>query len=225
MRYDRMMRLAVPLIAACAVLLPYSAVASPQDTQAPQDQSVADAARQAREKKKAAKASKVISDDDIDNKNLKPGGEGLNVGSAPASDAVAPSAAAVSADETSDRKAAAAEDVSAAKHAEDPELAKAKAEVAEAAQQLSLLQRGFALDQDTYYSKPSYTDDHDGKSKLDAEQQQINDKQQDLDRLKAHLAELEEARKNKKDASGETAGSSETEKPAEPPAPPTPPQL
>ena len=217
MRYDRMMRFAVPLIAACAVLFPYSAVASPQDSQATQDESVADAAREARAKKKAAKASKVISDDDID-KTPKPGAEGLNVGSQPESSTVAPSAAAISAVEATDAAAAAAETGGSRKSSDDPELARAKAHLAEAAKQLDLLQRGFALDQDSYYSKTGYADDTAGKAKLDAEQQQISDKQQEVDRLKAHVAELVEAHKR-----SAPAGSTDADKPAEPPAS-TPPQ-
>ena len=54
-----------------------------------------------------------------------------------------------------------------------------------------MLKRANALDQDTYFSKPGYTDDHDGKSKLDAEQAEINDQQAIVDDLKAKLADIE----------------------------------
>jgi hypothetical protein len=223
MRYDRVMRFAVPLIAASAVLFPYSAAGAPQDAQASQDRSVADAARQARAaRKNAAKTAKVISDDDIDTKSVKPGAEGLNVGAAPKSEAQPPSAAAVSAVEASDAKAAAAESGAPGKAGEDPEIAKAKAELAEAAKQLDLLQRGFALDSDSYYSKPDFSNDKDGKAKLDAEQQQISDKQQEVDRLKAHLEELKASRK--KAAPAGAAETSESDKPAETPSAANPPQ-
>jgi hypothetical protein len=228
MRCDTTMRCAVPLLAVWGGLFLYSGVAGAQDATPPQNQSVADAARQARDaKKNAAKPSKVISDDDIDTK-LKPGAEGLNVGSQPKSDDQPPNAAAVAAVEATDAAAAAAEKNPPVKTGDDPEIARAKELVVEAAKQLDLLQRGLALDQDTYYSKPSFTDDKDGKAKLDAEQQQISDKQQEIDLLKARVTELEEARKSKKAASGEPAGSdaSDAVKPAEQPAstPPTPPQ-
>jgi hypothetical protein len=221
MRYDRILRVSVAPIAVCAALLSYAGAAYSQEAQAPQDQSVADAARQARAARKnaAAKRAKVISDDDIDVKSVKPGAEGLNVGSAPRSDAVPPSPAAVAAVEARDAAAATAQDNPPVKAGESPEIARAKEEVAEIEKQLNLLQRGFALDQDSYYSKPDYAADKGGKAKLDAEQQQINDKQQELDRAKAHLAELKEAWKAKKQ--GENAG--EMEKPVEPP-PATPPQ-
>jgi hypothetical protein len=229
MRCDRTMRYAVSPLALWSAALLYSGVASAQDAQPPQNQSVADAARQAREaKKNAAKPSKVISDDDIDTK-LKPGAEGLNVGSQPTSDAQPPSAAAVSAVEAKDAAADAAENNPPVKPGEDPEIARAKEQVVEASKELDLLKRGFALDQDSYYSKPDFADDKDGKAKLDAEQEQISDKQQEVDRLKAHVADLEQALNRKKAASGEATGASasEPEKPAEPPAstpPPPPPQ-
>jgi hypothetical protein len=224
MRDYMTMRFAVPLIAACGVLFPLCTAAFPQDTQAPQDQSVADAARQARaQKKNATKALKVISDDDIDTKKVKPGAEGLNVGSQPKSDSQPPNPAAVAAAEAADAAAASAENGSTQKKGDDPEIARAKEQVAEVAKQLDLLQRGAALDQDSFYSKPNYVSDKDGKARLDAEQQQVNEARQQLDRLKAHLAELEEARNRKKTASGESSGSPAGEKPAET-APATPPQ-
>jgi hypothetical protein len=213
MRYNRILRGA--LIAAGAAWSCAGAAYS-QQAQAQQDQSVADAARQARAAKKhaAAKPAKVIGDDDIDGKRVKPGAEGLNVGSAPRSDAVPPAPAAVAAIEAAD--AAAAETNPQVKTGESPEIAGAKQEVAELEKQLNLLQRGFALDQDSYYSKPDYAADRDGKAKLDGEQQQIRDKQQELERAKARLAELKEASRANKHTGAGNAGAAE--KPAEAPA-------
>jgi len=224
MRYDRTLRFGVPLMAVYAVLFVYCGAAHAQDAQAPQDQSVADAARQARAAKKnaAAKPAKVISDDDIDNKNIKPGAEGLNVGSPPTSDAVPPAPSAVAAVEAADAAAAAAEKNPPVTAGESRAIARAKERVLEVQKELDLLQRGFALDSDSYYSKPGFQDDKDGKAKLEAEQQQIGDKQQELDRVKADLAELQEAW-NAKHAAGESNSSPEAEKPAEAPAP-APPQ-
>ena len=221
MRSENTMRLGVMVVGLCAGLFLCSA-AFAQDAQAPQSPSVADAARAARAgKKNAAKPAKIIGDDDIAKKSVKPGAQGLNVGAAPESSAVPPSAAAVSADVASDQAAASAE-THAIRKGEDPELAKAKEDLAEAAKQLDLLQRGSALDQDTYFSKPNYTDDKDGKAKLDAEQQQINDKQQVVDRLKARVAELEEARNRKKASAAQGGASQDAERPAEAPGTPPP---
>jgi hypothetical protein len=215
MRYDRTLRFDVALIAVCAALFSCSPAACSQEAQAPPDQSVANAARQARAAKKnaAAKPAKVISDDDIDVRSVKPGAEGLNVGSAPRSDAVPPAPAAVASVEATDAAADAAVSNPPVKAGESPEIARAKEEVIEVEKQLNLLQRGFALDQDSYYSKPDYAADKAGKAKLGAERQLIDDKQQELDRAKAHLAELKEARKAKK-----RGGNAEAEKPAEAPA-------
>jgi hypothetical protein len=227
MRYDRLLRFEVLSIAVCAVLFVVSPAGYSQDTQAPQDQSVADAARQARAAKKsaAAKPAKVISDDDIDNKHIKPGAEGLNVGSPPTSDAVPPAPSAVAAVEARDAAAAAAEQNPPVKAGESPEIARAKERVLEVQKELDLLQRGFALDSDSYYSKPGFQDDKSGRAKLDAEQQQIRDKQEELDRVKAHLAELQEAWNAKKHSAAERSNSPEEEKPAEAPASaPAPPQ-
>jgi hypothetical protein len=180
---------AVALAGACAALFAFSLPVRAQDSQSQQTQSVADAARQARAAKKA-KAAKVISDDDIDPTSYKPGAQGLNVGSAPTSDSVAPNAAEVKSDLKKDEAQLTAETTATVKPGEDPAIARAKEELAAAAAKLDLLKRANALDQDTYYSKPNYTTDHDGKSKLDAEQAEINDQQALVDELKAKLAEL-----------------------------------
>jgi hypothetical protein len=53
------------------------------------------------------------------------------------------------------------------------------------------VKREQALQQDTYFSNPDYVHDTAGKAKLDSIKQQITGKQQELDRLKARLAELQ----------------------------------
>jgi hypothetical protein len=191
MQYGNPFRLAVPFIAAC-ILVPCAA-ARPQDSQDQQTQSVADAARHAREQKKAAaKSSKVITDEDIDTKNLKPGAEGLNVGAPPKLDTQPPSSAAVAAAEAADQAADSAAKEPAKRAGEDPEIGGLKGQIAQAAKELDLLQRELALDQDEYFSKPDYISDKVGKTKLDAQQRQINDKKQDLEGLKTRLAALQE---------------------------------
>jgi uncharacterized coiled-coil protein SlyX len=71
------------------------------------------------------------------------------------------------------------------------ELAALKEQIKQAQSDLDLRQREQALQQDTYFSNPDYVHDTAGKAKLDALKQQITDKQQELDRLKARLAELQ----------------------------------
>ena len=73
---------AVFVLAASAVMVPGAFSQSTQDQPATdtQSQSIADAARRSREQSKnATKPSKVITDDDLDKKNIKPGAQGLTV--------------------------------------------------------------------------------------------------------------------------------------------------
>jgi len=58
---------------------------------------------------------------------------------------------------------------------------------------LDLLQRENRLDQDAYYSKPNYGSDTAGKQKLDDEQQQISSKRDEVERLKAKVADLQKS--------------------------------
>jgi hypothetical protein len=220
MQYGSSWRLAVPFIAACILVL--GAAARPQDSQDQQTQSVADAARHARDQKKAAaKSTKVITDEDIDKKNLKPGAEGLNVGAPPKLDTQPPSPAAVAAAEAADQAADSAAKEPAKKAGEDPEIGGLKGQIAQAAKELDLLQRELALDQDEYFSKPDYVSDKAGKAKLDAQQRQINDKKQDLEGLKTRLAALQELEGRKKSAPAATALPADSDKPV-PPAPAAP---
>src|SRR5262249_37639874 len=73
----------------CAALFAFSSPAQAQDSPSQSTQSVADAARAARAAKKA-RTAKVIQDEDIDKTSYNPGNQGLNVGSAPTTDAVSP---------------------------------------------------------------------------------------------------------------------------------------
>ena len=82
---------------------------------------------------------------------------------------------------------------------EDFEITTVKARIAGAELQVNLQQREFALDQDVIYSNPNYLAWHTGKSKLDAEQQRIDERQCEIDALKARLATLEEAQRQKQE--------------------------
>ncbi len=174
------LRLAVSVVLASA-LLSAAALAQSQD-------SVAEAARRARaQKKNAEKPAKVITDETLEVKKgdvQSAAAEQLRMPGTPQTPAqpapAAPSAA------PSEKKGP--EDEKLAK-----ELAALKEQIKQAQSDLDLAQREQALQQDTYFSNPDYVHDTAGKAKLDSIKQQITDKQQELDRLKARLAELQPA--------------------------------
>jgi DNA repair exonuclease SbcCD ATPase subunit len=190
MRFGSSLKITLAFVAASVLLLPTMLFAQ-------QDQSVADAARKAREQKKTApKAKKVITDDDLP--AAKPGDVtvvGQGQADTPAS--AATNGAAEPAANAADTTKKAAE--------EDAEAAKLKAQVAQAEKELDLLQRAFTLDSDAYYSKTNYATDTAGKAKLDAEKQAISDKQQDLERLKTRLAAVQELQNRRKPAQSSTS--------------------
>jgi hypothetical protein len=212
------LRLAIAAILAAAVL-PWTALAQSQDPPTP---SVADAARRAREQKKAAakQPAPVITDD-----TLKPATPAPQAANAPAPaqsseagpakpPAAQPAAGSSGAPEASAAPASAGPPAPAAdaadtdqKTKDSAELAALQQQVADAQKGLELLQRELALQQDTYFSNPDHSHDLAGKTKLDATLEQITDKQQAVDALKSQLAALQAS-------SGTTA----------PPAPTAPPQ-
>ncbi len=175
------------LVLLTATLLPAAAFSQSQDSQ-----SVAEAARRAREKKKAqAKPVKVITDETLD---VKKG----DVQSAVAEEPKMPGAPEPNAQSASSAPAANTGGSSTA--TKDSEEEKLKKEVAalkeqlkQALSDLDLLQREYRLDQDTFYSNTNYASDTAGKQKLDDEKQQISDKREEVERLKAKLADLQQA--------------------------------
>jgi hypothetical protein len=70
-------------------------------------------------------------------------------------------------------------------------LERAKKQLALAEKELDVMQRQFALDSDSFYSKSDFASDKEGKAALDAEVQQINDKKNAVEALKARVAELQ----------------------------------
>jgi hypothetical protein len=184
-----LLRYAIPSLLAAA-LFPAAAFAQSQDSQ-----SVAEAARRAREKKKeqAKPPAKVITDDTLDVKKgdvQSATAEQLRIPGTPEASAQAAS----SAPNTPAAGTAAAPNASAtpaSKDGKEPkELTDLKEKVKQAESDLDLLNREYRLDQDAYFSKPDYAADAAGKQKLDDEKAQINNKQQEVDRLKAKLADL-----------------------------------
>jgi hypothetical protein len=183
----------------CA-LLSCADEAMAQDLQTHQNQTVADAARRSREKKKdLTKQPRVVTNEDLDVKHFKADQEGLNL-EAPATEA--PDASAIAGAEATDQAAASAkkESQSIETAAEYAEIAKVKKQIAEAEEDLNLRQRELMLDQDTVYSNPNYTDSKAGKAKLDAEQEQINHGRQEIKGLQADLAVLQKRQASKKHA-------------------------
>jgi cell fate regulator YaaT (PSP1 superfamily) len=174
------LRFALPVLL-LATLLPAVARAQSQDTQ-----SVAEAARRARaQKKNPEKSANVITDDTL---NVKKGdvqsaaAEQLRIPGTPetppaGSAASAPAQASKTASEEDAREAL-------------KERAALKEKIKEAQSDLDLLQREYQLEQDSFYSSPDYTKNTSGKQKLDGIKQQISDKQQEIEQLKAKLAAL-----------------------------------
>ena len=175
------LRLTLPAVLS-VTLLPAAAFAQSQDSQ-----SVAEAARKARaQKKNTEKAPKVITDETLD---VKKG----DVQSATAEQPRMPG----SPEAPAQPAAAAAPSTPAAPAAKDQkdakEVADLKVKIKRAQDDLDLLQREQSLENDRYYSQTDYAHDTAGKAKLDDLKQQVTDKQQELERLKARLAELQPA--------------------------------
>jgi len=169
----------VAFAAACLLLTGLSSATRAQ-SQADSAPSVAEAARRARAKKKEnAKPARTLTNDDLP--------------AAPAGD-VANGAVAPTANEGGEKKPTAAANDEQAKQmtAENAAaLERAKKLLATALSELDIMQRKAALDSDSYYSKTDYESDKEGKANLDAEAQQISDKKQAVEELKARVAELQ----------------------------------
>jgi len=152
--------------------------------QSQDSESVAEAARKAREKKKdAAKPAKVITDETLD---VKKG----DVQSAVAEE---PKIAGTPDTKSSPTAGAPPNPVAKDEKKErlKKELTDLKEQIKQSLMDLDLLQRENRLDQDAYYSQPNYGSDTAGKQKLDDEKQQISSKQDEVARLKAKLADLQ----------------------------------
>jgi hypothetical protein len=157
--------------------------------QGDQEQSVAEAARKAREQKKTpAKPSTVITND-----TLKPVTPAAVQNATAGKESMPGTNAETSSDATADVASAAG----AAKGPSEDEIAKKKAEiaalkqeVADKAKEVDLQQRMLALANESYYSRPDFSKDPDGKAKLDTMQSDLAQKKDELAQLKAKLKEL-----------------------------------
>ena len=171
------------LFAACLLGMPGARAQSGQEP------SVAEAARKAREQKKtAAKPGTVITND-----TLKPATPETVQNATAATEKMPGADAAASSDATA-RTANAAQFP---KESTEEEIARKKAmieslkqEVADKAKEVDLQQRSLALENESYYSRPDFSKDPDGKAKLDAMQSDLAQKKDQLAQLKAKLKEL-----------------------------------
>ena len=185
-------RISIRLTLAILLAPAFCLASAHSQTQNPPAPSVADAAKQAREQKQnAASAAKVITDDDLDPKNVKPGEEGLTAPT-PQLETQPPSPAVVAAVEAADAKSEKSPADDPLKKSDPARVAKLKAELAQAEEDLKLSQRESQLEQDTVYSKPDYQHDTAGKDKLAELQRAIGDKQALVDELKKRLDELQD---------------------------------
>jgi len=182
------LRLALPMVLT-ASLLPAAAFAQSQDSQ-----SVAEAARRARaQKKNSEKPAKVITDETL---NVKKGdvqsatAEQPRMPGSPETPAQ-PATAAATATATNAPAASSSPAPDAKDQKDSKEVADLKVKIKQAQGDLDLLQREQSLENDRYYSQTDYAHDTAGKAKLDDLKQQVTDKQQELERLKARLAELQ----------------------------------
>lgn len=173
----------------CAALLS-TALLPAAFAQSQDSQSVAEAARRAREKKKnQAKPAKVITDETLD---VKKG----DVQSAVAEEPKMPGASDAQAQPASGTANTAAPSPAAQADEEKKlkkEISALKDQLKDALSDLELLQRENRLDQDAFYSQTNYSGDSAGKQKLDDEKQQISNKQEEITRLKAKLADLQKS--------------------------------
>jgi hypothetical protein len=179
MKYRTIMR------ASLILLIGMLSVLSTAKAQNADEPSVAEAARRAREKKNtAAKPAVVVTNDTlpaapVPSATAQPESATTDAAGAPApagGEQPAPGGAAQGAAEAADKKKA--------------ELEALKRQVAEKQNEVDLQQRQLTLDQDAYYSKPSFSEDKAGKAKLTTMQDDLKQKQAELAALKAKLAEL-----------------------------------
>src|SRR5437879_4744658 len=175
----RQLRLCVAIVFASG-LFALNAMAQSQESQP--SQSVAEAAARSKEaKKKASGKSKVLTEEDLAGKAAKSTEPGVaNAQSETGPSPATPTAGADASKEKSGAK----------KKEDDAEVVRLKAQLAVAEQDLDLASRETALAQDSYYSSPDYAHDTAGKARIDALQQQVNDKQRAVQELKDKLSAL-----------------------------------
>jgi hypothetical protein len=159
--------------------------------QTPQQPSIADAARQNREQKKSApKSGNVITNDTLSPTSSTVAATTATaapqVGANPANAAQAPAAAESAAPKTSAQPELSKEDAAKLKS----EIATIQQELKDKQSAVELLQRLLNLDREALLSKPDSSRDTDGKAKLDAEQDELQQKSAEFEKLKAKLQSM-----------------------------------
>jgi len=154
--------------------------------QNPQQESVAEAARRAREQKKnAPKPATVVTNDTLEPAGPAQAGASATGGTSGASMAVSTTPGN---QQAADSSAAPSErDASANEATNKDEFSALKQEIADKQKEVDLAQRELALANDDFYSRPDYSSDTDGKAKLDAMKSGLTQKQDELAQLKAKL--------------------------------------
>jgi hypothetical protein len=180
------------VFAAASMLLTGLSNATCAQSQSDSAPSVAEAARRAREKKKEnAKPVRTLTNDDLP---AAPSGDAVTGTATPTPAAKGEDAVAPAANDDGEKKSPAAGNDEKAKLQKEynaAALERAKKQLAQLVSELDIMERKAVLDSDSYYSKTDYASDKEGKANLDAEAQQISDKKQAADELKARVAELQ----------------------------------
>jgi hypothetical protein len=160
-----------------------------QQTQEQAENSIAAAARRARENKKEhAKPTKVW-----DNDNIPTSAASLSVvGKAPPADNSANQPANVPPGSAAPGAANSASADASKKSAVEADLAAAKERLQTLQNDLDIAQRKITLDRQVYYSKPDYAADKAGPATLEDEQSQLEAKRQEVADAKKRVADLEE---------------------------------
>ncbi|HXO45167.1 MAG TPA: hypothetical protein VN846_06835 [Candidatus Cybelea sp.] len=152
-----------------------------------QDDSVAAAARRAQEKKaqqeNSSKPTKVWNNDNLPN---TPGA--INV---IGQDQSAAGSSATPVDNTATPPATDAKSAASDKSALDGSLASAKEKLADLKADLDVMQRKYALDQQTYYGTTNYAADKAGAAALASEKAEIDDKLDEVATAEKQLADLQ----------------------------------
>jgi hypothetical protein len=174
------------LIAASSCVVPVLAA------QAPQEPSIADAARLNREQKKsAAKSGTVITNDTLSPSPTSTPAATPPAG-APATAATSSSAAQTSTPAESPASNPATQPGLSKEDSENlkAEIATIKQELKDKQSEVDLLQRLLNLDREALLSKPDSSRDSESKAKIDTEQQELTQKTEEFEKLKAKLQSI-----------------------------------
>jgi hypothetical protein len=159
--------------------------------QTPDTPSIADAARQNREQKKASlKTDKVITNDTLSPAPPQPATSRPISPAAPAATSTAPDASVTPSDVSSNAASPAAEANVADSDKLKAELTALKQQFKDKQSEVDLLQRLLKLDQDAVQSKPDSNRDTDAKARLEDELNDLKVKQGELDELKSKLLSM-----------------------------------